>query len=101
MADIRREQFAQEVLTAVRGTGVTEAWYDREQFAIAIRQRPADTEPTGWLYLSNVFKECDGVSPDERAFRIYRLRSSRDPQRRDPAATPRRAVSGTRPAVRR
>src|SRR5690242_15317681 len=70
-----QDRFAREVLRTVRSSGVT-AWYEPEEFRIGLR-RPSGSNPsgdgTGWIYLSNVYRECVGVDRGERDFRIGRL----------------------------
>jgi hypothetical protein len=73
MDGVAQEDFAGEVLAAVRAAGVVEAWYDRGQFAIGYRDSPEDTDATGWVFLRNVFHECQGDDPAERADRVRRL----------------------------
>jgi uncharacterized protein YtpQ (UPF0354 family) len=67
-----RDRFANEALRIARRTpGVDSARYDREAFALAVR-RPGSREPI-WIYLSNVYGECEGASRAERQERIDRL----------------------------
>jgi hypothetical protein len=67
-----RDRFAREVLRAVRSAPGIEAWYDREHFRISYR-RGDSADATGWVYLSNVYRECQGANRAERDLRIIRL----------------------------
>jgi hypothetical protein len=65
-------QFAAEVLKVVRGaTGVADARFERDDFAIVVR-RTGDAQPTR-IYLSNVFAESRGAPEAERRERIERF----------------------------
>ncbi|GAA5199243.1 hypothetical protein GCM10023322_74460 [Rugosimonospora acidiphila] len=67
-----RDRFANDTLRIARRTpGVQDARYDREAFAITVR-RPGGHEPI-WIYLSNVYSECQGSGRAERKERIDRL----------------------------
>jgi hypothetical protein len=67
-----RDRFAIEALKlARRMPGVASARYDREQFAIAVTGTN-DPGPV-WVYLSNVYGECEGTSRNGRRERIERL----------------------------
>ena len=68
-----RDRFARQVLAAARGAGVAQAWYDRTQFAVGYRHEQGTGEPDGWLYLGNVFRECQGATRAQRAGRIAGL----------------------------
>ncbi|OLB73429.1 MAG: hypothetical protein AUI14_26200 [Actinobacteria bacterium 13_2_20CM_2_71_6] len=70
-----RDRFARQVLATVRGAGMAEAWYDRDQFVIGYRRAPGSSDD-GWIYLGNVFHECQGLGRAERTDRIVRLVSS-------------------------
>jgi hypothetical protein len=67
-----RDRFAAEALRVIgRVPGVVGARYDPEQFAIAV-QRQGHAKPA-WLFLSNVYGECQGASRVERRERLERL----------------------------
>jgi hypothetical protein len=68
-----RDRFAREVLAAVRGAGIAQAWYDRGQFAVGYRRERGTGEPDGWLYLGNIFRECQGATRTQRAGSIAGL----------------------------
>jgi hypothetical protein len=59
-----RDEFAQRVLAAVREAGATEAWYDREEFAIGYRQEPG-TDPPGWINMGAIYHNWQGLEPAE------------------------------------
>jgi hypothetical protein len=67
-----RDRFAREVLRAVRSAPGIEAWYEPEQFRIRYRRGKND-DASGWVYLSNVYRECEGANRAERDQRIIRL----------------------------
>lgn len=67
-----RDRFAAEALRIVRQTpGIARAAYDATKFAIAAWRDPAGSPV--WIYLSNVFAECEQATPAERRARITQL----------------------------
>jgi hypothetical protein len=65
-------RFAAEVLKVVsRATGVADARYEADDFAVVVR-RTGDVQPTR-MYLSNVFAESRGSPDAERRERIERF----------------------------
>jgi uncharacterized protein YtpQ (UPF0354 family) len=79
-----KDRFAREVLRTVRSTGVAEAWYDAERFRIGFRRRrehprngatngSGEGGGNGWVYLDNVYRECERADRAERDYRIAQL----------------------------
>lgn len=67
-----RDRFAAEALRITRqAPGVRRASYDAGRFAIAA-WRDAATGPV-WIYLANVFAECEGAGASARRARITQL----------------------------
>ncbi|GAA1611046.1 hypothetical protein [Actinoplanes couchii] len=67
-----RRRFAQLALRVARHTpGVDRAVYQPDDFAIAIHR--AGSDGPAHLYLSNVFRETEDASPEERRERLERL----------------------------
>lgn len=66
-----QDRFARRVLEVVKASGVAEAWYDAQEFAVRFRDRP-DREPVV-AYLANIFRECEGAGGQERDARIERF----------------------------
>jgi hypothetical protein len=60
-----QDRFAKRVIATLRGAGVTDARYDPDEFSVEFGG--------AHLYLSNVFRECQGASRTERDERIARL----------------------------
>jgi hypothetical protein len=73
LAGTPRDRFARQVLATARSAGIAQAWYDREQFAVGYRRVAGTGDPDGWIYLGNVFHECQGAGRAERARRIAQL----------------------------
>lgn len=64
------DRFAGEVLSALRAAGISDARYHRREFSIEYRRAPG-AEPT-WLYLQNLYAECQRA-PHTRDARIRRF----------------------------
>jgi hypothetical protein len=64
------DRFAREVLDALRAAGISDAHYDRRQFAVEYRRGP--TTESAWLYLHNLYAECQR-EPNSRDARIRRF----------------------------
>lgn len=64
------DRFAREVMGRLRAAGIRDAHYHRDQFAIEYRPR-ADREAI-WMYLGNLYAECQR-DPTNRVDRIERF----------------------------
>jgi hypothetical protein len=67
-----RDRFGREVAARIRQIdSVTESVYEAREFRVAFR-RSGDSQ-RGYAYLENAFRECQGVSAEERESRMTRL----------------------------
>ncbi len=66
-----RRRFARQVLRAVQQSGVARAWADDEQFAIGYEREPGSS--VAWLFLDNIFRECQGRDEEFVQHRIGAL----------------------------
>jgi hypothetical protein len=66
-----KARFAKQVLAEVNRCGVEEAWVDQAEFAIGYRRSSGD-EP-GWVFLSNVYAESQGLDRGAVRHNIERL----------------------------
>jgi hypothetical protein len=65
----RQDRFARRVLETIKKTGVADASYDSDEFAIRLRQTADDAEH-GTAYLHNIYRELASASRSEQRDRI-------------------------------